>query len=95
MSMRSSRSNNAPEVKKASGVEVKVLDEDQLPPARDSHEYQSRNLIAHDDDLSVCEAEVEEDTDMMNKTSQAYLEKIKAKLEKEMLHNQQMIEAEK
>jgi hypothetical protein len=37
--MRSSRSNNAPEVKKASGVEVKVLDEDQLPPARDSHEY--------------------------------------------------------
>ena len=32
---------------------------------------------------------------MMNKTSQAYLEKIKAKLEKEMLHNNLMIEAEK
>ena len=32
---------------------------------------------------------------MMNKTSQAYLEKMKAKLEKEMLHNNLMIEAEK
>jgi uncharacterized protein YecT (DUF1311 family) len=96
--MKSARSNrsNAPEVKKASGVEVEIIDEDTLPAPRDDYPYKSRNTIRHDDDKSVCSVEVEDDDDKaMNKTFQAYLEKMKAKLEKEMLHTELMLEAEK
>ena len=79
----------------ASGVEVAAVKEDELPPPRETHQYMSRNRIPHDDDRSFCSVEVEEENDIMNKTSQAYLEKIRDKLEKEMLRNELMIEAEK
>jgi hypothetical protein len=72
-----------------------MANDDELPGPRDDHVYMSRNLIPHDDSKSVCSEEVEEENDIMNKTSQAYLEKVKAKLEKEMLHYDLMIEAEK
>lgn len=96
--MKSSKTNRSgqPEVKKASGVEVSIVSDEDLPPPRDDYKYISRNTIKYDDQKSVCSAEKDDGEDeLMNKTSQAYLEKVKAKIEKEMLRTELMIEAEK
>ena len=76
-------------------MEVSVLRDDELPPPRDTFKYKSRNTIKYDDDRPECSPERENEDQIMNKTSQAYLEKMKEKLEKEMLRNDMMIEAEK
>lgn len=95
--MKSSRTNksNPPEVKKASGVEVSIVSDEDLLAPRDSFPYISRNTIKFDDEESNCSVEEEDNDQLMSKTSQAYLEKVKAKLEQEMLRTDLMIEAEK
>ena len=66
-SQKSQRSNksNPPEVKKASGVEVSIVTEENLLPPRDEFIYKSRNEKRFDDEKSTCSVEIEDEVWMV------------------------------
>jgi hypothetical protein len=78
------------------GNPINMEDKDACNEHR-TFKYISRNTQKFDDDASDCALDPpsEDEGENINKTSEAYLEKQKAKIEKEMLRTEQQLEAER